>query len=165
MADYYSLISTAVSNLPSKTDKARWELYDRACNALQERLLVLDPPTSGDELANERLALETAICKVEEDLLLDIMRQFVSKDAPHPAPSVILSTITEFVSPIEDKLRNAITIVRERLRSGEAAKLVLAIKEVVTAHLAQGLVFVQRTKLKTRNVGRRIYLSIFAEKR
>jgi hypothetical protein len=162
MADYYSLISTAVSNLPSKTDKARWELYDRACNALQERLLVLDPPTSGDELANERLALETAICKVEEDLLLDIMRQFVSKDAPHLAPS---ATITEFVSPIEDKLHNAITIVRERLRSGEAAKLVLAIKEVVTAHLAQGLVFVQRTKLKTRNVGRRIYLSIFAEKR
>jgi len=115
MTDYYSVISSAVSNLPSKTVQARWEVYDRACIALQEKLLALDPPTSGDELANEQLALETAIRSVEEDLLLRTMRRFVREDVPRPAPSVILlSTVREFVSSMEDKLHNAITLVRER---------------------------------------------------
>jgi hypothetical protein len=53
MPDYYSAISSAVSNLPRETVEARWEAYDRACVALQEKLLALDPPISGDELAND----------------------------------------------------------------------------------------------------------------
>jgi hypothetical protein len=166
MADYYSVISSAVSNLTSKTAEARWEVYDRACNALQEKLLALDPPISGDELANEQLALETAIRRVEEDLLFGTMRQFVREDVPRPAPSVILlSTISEFVSSIEDKLHNAITIVRERLRSSEATKVVAPIKEDIIARLAHSVVFVQKTQLQMNNIGRRIYLSILGEKR
>jgi hypothetical protein len=166
MADYYSVISSAVSNLPSKTVQARWEVYDRACIALQEKLLALDPPISGDELANEQLALETAIRSVEEDLLLRTMRRFVREDVPRPAPSVILlSTVREFVSSMEDKLRNAITLVRERLGSSEATKVVVPIKEDIMARLAHGVVFVQKTQLQTKNIRRRIYLSIFREKR
>jgi hypothetical protein len=164
MADYYSVISSAVSNLPSKTVEARWEVYDRACNALQERLLVLDPPISGDELANERLALETAIRKVEEDLLLGTMRRFVREHAARPTLSVIVLSVREFVSSTEDKLHNAITVVRARLRSRDATKLVVAIKEDIIARSAQSLVFVQKTKLQTTKIRRRIYLSIFGGK-
>ena len=69
MADYYSVITRAVSNLPSQTVEARWAIYDDACTALQEKLLALDPPISEDELANEQLALEAAIRKVEEEWL------------------------------------------------------------------------------------------------
>jgi hypothetical protein len=160
MADYYSVISSAVSNLPSK--EARWEVYDRACNALQEELLALDPPISGDELANERLALETAISRVEEDLLLGTMRQFVKEDAPRPGLSmVLLSTVRFFKSSVEDKLHSAITMVRERLIPRTATKLV----EDIIARSAQSLVFVQKTQLQTKNIGRRIYSSILREKR
>jgi len=40
MADYYSVIATAVSRLPSQTDQARCAIYDRARTALQEALRV-----------------------------------------------------------------------------------------------------------------------------
>jgi hypothetical protein len=162
MVDYYSVVSSAVSNLPSKAVEARWELYDRACNALQEELLALDPPMSGDQLANEQLALETAIRRVEEDLLLGTMRRFVREDAPRPARLIVLSTVREFVSSMEDKLHDAITIVCERLRSSEATKVVVPIKEGIIARLAQSLVFVEKTQLQTTKIGRRIYLSIFS---
>jgi hypothetical protein len=124
------------------------------------------PTISGNELANEQLAIETAIRRVEEDSLLRTMRGFVREDVPRPAPSVIvLSTIREFVSSIEDKLHNAITIVRERLGSSEATEVVVPIKEHIIARWTHGLVFVQKTQLQTKNIGRRIYLSIFGEKR
>ena len=134
MADYYSVISSAVSNLPSKTIEARWELYDRACDALQAKLLALDPPISEDELANEQFALETAIRRVEEDLLLDIMRRFVKEDAPRALPSVsLISTVRQLARSMEARLHNVITIVRDRLRSSEATKVVIPIKENITA--------------------------------
>src|SRR6266481_1198284 len=41
MADYYSVIALAVSRLPSKTDEARHEIYERARTALQETLRTL----------------------------------------------------------------------------------------------------------------------------
>jgi hypothetical protein len=166
MADYYSVISSAVSNLPSETVEARWEIYDRACNALQEELLALDPPISEDELTKERLALETAIRRVEEDLLLGTMRQFVREDGPRPGLSVILlSTVRDFISSMKAKPHNAIAIVRERLGSSEVAKVIVPIKEDVIARLTQSLAFVQKTQLQTKNIGRRVYLSIFGGKR
>ena len=38
MADYYSAIASAVSRLPSKTDEARREIYERARTALRDAL-------------------------------------------------------------------------------------------------------------------------------
>ncbi len=65
MADYYSVIALAVSRLPSKTDKARHGIYERARTALQETLRTLDPPISETEIANEQAVLDAAICTVE----------------------------------------------------------------------------------------------------
>jgi hypothetical protein len=65
MADYYSVIATAVSRLPSKTDDARRAIYDRARTALREALHNYDPPLSETELANEQAALDAAISTVE----------------------------------------------------------------------------------------------------
>jgi hypothetical protein len=164
MADYYSVITRAVSNLPSQTVEARWAIYDDACVALQKQLLALDPPISEDELANEQLALEAAIRKVEEDLLLGTMRRFVREDAPYAAPSLsIISTVREFVRAGGDELNDAITVVRDRLRSSGATELVPT-KAEITARLAQSLAFVQRTQLQTKNLGWRIYSSIFGDK-
>ena len=57
MADYYSIIATAVSRLPSKTDEARCAIYDRARTALQEALRDYEPLL----LAKEQEALDDAI--------------------------------------------------------------------------------------------------------
>ena len=59
MPDYYSVIATAVSRLPSKTDEARCAIYDRA--RTQEALRDYEPPL----LAKEQMALDEAIRTVE----------------------------------------------------------------------------------------------------
>ncbi len=75
MADYYSVIAGAVSRLPSKTDEARYAIYERARTALRERLSNYDPALSDTALANERAALETAISRLEADLSFGDMRR------------------------------------------------------------------------------------------
>ena len=64
MADYYSVMARAVSRLPSKTDEARHAIYERARTALREALRDYEPPL----LANEQVALEAAVCRLEADL-------------------------------------------------------------------------------------------------
>jgi len=153
MADYYSVITRAVSNLPSQTVEARWAVYDDACTALQQRLLTLDPPISEHELANQQLALEAAIRKVEEDLLLGTMRRFVREE---DAPRAGLSG--------GDKLNDVMTVVRDRLTASRATELVPT-KAEITARLAESVAFVRRMQSQTKAVARRIYLSILGEKR
>jgi hypothetical protein len=76
MADYYSLISSAVSHLTSRTDEAaRHVVYDRARTLLQG-LRTRDPSISAADLATEQLALERVIRRVEDDLLFSAMRRF-----------------------------------------------------------------------------------------
>lgn len=76
MVDYHSIISRAVSHLPSRTDEAaRHAVYERARTFLQ-RLRTHDPPIPEADLAAEQLALERVIRRVEEDLLFSAMRRF-----------------------------------------------------------------------------------------
>ena len=148
MVQYYSVISSALSNLPSNSNEARFAIYDRARATLQESLSTHDPPISDAKIAHELFALEAAICKVEEDLLVGIMHRFVGET---PSPS-ITSMVKEFVRSTTDKLNHTIR------RSIEA------IQEVSRKHFAHSLVFAQ-TQLLTKNIGRRIYLRVFGEKR
>jgi N-acyl-D-aspartate/D-glutamate deacylase len=93
MDDYYSLIARAVARLPSKDDQARHAIYERARTALQESLRALDPPISEAELANmqsaleeaiqrveQGVAIETAVDRMERDLLATEMRQIVREE-------------------------------------------------------------------------------------
>ena len=61
MTDYYSVIASAVSRLPSQTDEARCAIYDRARTALQEALRDYEPAL----LAKEQAALDDAIRTLE----------------------------------------------------------------------------------------------------
>ena len=54
MADFYSAITRAVSNLPNKTDEARRAIYERARTALQESSRTLE--ISEAEQANAQFA-------------------------------------------------------------------------------------------------------------
>jgi hypothetical protein len=151
MADYYSVIASAVSRLPSKTDEARHAIYERARRVLWESLRTSDRPLSRAELATEQYALEAAISKVETEL-----RRSAREEPTLSASAVsFISRVKEFVLSVEDKLNHNITTMRDRLRSSGAAKVVPT-KADIAARLAQGLEFVQRTRLKAKNIGQQI---------
>jgi hypothetical protein len=80
MADYYTLLAKAVSNLPkSGPEPARRAIYDRARKALVRQLRSLGPALSEADIAREEAALEAAIGKLET--------QF-SPTAPTPTSAV-----------------------------------------------------------------------------
>ena len=64
MADYYPLISRAVSGLDKNTGENRRALYDRARVALVNQLRGVQPALEESEITRERLALEESIRKV-----------------------------------------------------------------------------------------------------
>ena len=65
MADYYSVMANAISRSPSKSDATKRAIYERARTALGEALRNYELPL----LANERVALEAAICRLEADFV------------------------------------------------------------------------------------------------
>ena len=68
MADYYPLIARAISGLDaSATGEQRRALYERARSALIAQLRGVQPPLSETEITRERLTLEEAIRKVEQE--------------------------------------------------------------------------------------------------
>jgi hypothetical protein len=70
MADYYELIAKAVASLdPDGSSVRRQALYDRAQAALVDRLRSATPPFTEAVITGERLALEEAVRRVEEEAL------------------------------------------------------------------------------------------------
>src|SRR5260221_14395661 len=67
MADYYQLISLAVSGLDKNTGENRRALYDRARAALVSQLRGVEPALDETDITRERLGLEEAIRKVEAE--------------------------------------------------------------------------------------------------
>src|SRR5271168_1205650 len=80
MADYYSLLSRAVSNLPkSSPASARRAIYDRARKALIGQLRSLKPPLPESDIAREENALDVAVKRLEAE--------FEPAPAASPAPA------------------------------------------------------------------------------
>jgi hypothetical protein len=103
MADYHSIIASAISRLPSTADEARHAIYEQARTVLHERL-DNDPQISDTELVNEHYRLEAAIYEVEEDLLLSDMRRFVKEGtALSPSSLSFISKVKKFVRSAGDK--------------------------------------------------------------
>jgi hypothetical protein len=112
---YYSVVAHAVSDLLRKNDEVRHAIYEHTRTALQERLHN-DPQISDAQLVNEQFALEAAISRVEDDLLLSDVRRFVGEDAPHGDPSLsVMSRAKDFVRSVGSKFKD-----RGRLRPRRA---------------------------------------------
>lgn len=82
MADYFPLVSRAVSALDPNTRDRRNAIYARAREALDRQLLSLDPPIATVDLERERLALSDTIARVEA--------QFAPAASPLPPPAPIV---------------------------------------------------------------------------
>jgi len=67
MANYYPLLARAVSGMQDSTPEQRTGLYDRARHALLAQLQAAEPPLSESDITRERLELEDAIRRVEDE--------------------------------------------------------------------------------------------------
>lgn len=68
MADFHPLVVKAVDSLGANASgESRQALYDRVRAALLSELRVADPPFSEFQIMHERLALEDAVRRVEEE--------------------------------------------------------------------------------------------------
>jgi hypothetical protein len=172
MADYYSVVSDAVSRLPGSNYEARRALYDRARAALQETLGKHDPPLSELALGNERSAFEAAIRKAETEWLFNDMRREREEYAALSTQRRLILTAEEFARFVRAKLDGTIGIIRDRARSrkerpsttGRMPLKLVPTEGNIVASSAQGLVFGQRIQLTAKNIGRSIWLSTFGKR-
>lgn len=82
MADYFPLISRAVSGLDPSSPERRQAIYARAKDALDRQLTSLDPPIAPEDLARERAALADAVNRVEAQFAA--LAPVVLQPAPPP---------------------------------------------------------------------------------
>jgi hypothetical protein len=121
MVDYHTVISDAVSALPSKTYEARRALYERARTALQTTLR--NPALPEAELAKEHSALEAAIRKVEMELLFSEIRRDQEEYVALSVHKKLILTAKQFERSVRDSFNNNIKNMRDRLRANGRTRL------------------------------------------
>jgi hypothetical protein len=67
MADYYPLLARAVAALDPNVPEARADVFERARGALLAQLRSVEPPLPEADIARERLGLEDAIRRIEDE--------------------------------------------------------------------------------------------------
>ena len=72
MTDFYSVLQRAVASLPDGSGPQRRAVYDKARKALLKQLQSFDPPLPSADVTAQRLALEDAIRKIENDIARQI---------------------------------------------------------------------------------------------
>ncbi|MEM6761685.1 MAG: hypothetical protein AAF615_02300, partial [Pseudomonadota bacterium] len=75
MTDFYSVLQRAVSSLPDSSGPNRRAVYDKARKALLKQLQSFDPPLPSSDVTAQRLALEDAIRKIENEIARQIRTQ------------------------------------------------------------------------------------------
>ncbi len=83
MADYYPVLTRAISGLEPNTAEARRAVYERARQAIVKQLRSYDPPLTESEITKERLGLEEAVRRIESET-----RAAASAGRPPEAPAV-----------------------------------------------------------------------------
>jgi lipoprotein-anchoring transpeptidase ErfK/SrfK len=92
MADYYSVLSSAVGKLKNNVEAERRALYERARKAVTTRMRAMDPPVPDDDVNAELAALEGAIARIERDIARPVEAAIRSR---HPPPGAVDNRTSE----------------------------------------------------------------------
>jgi hypothetical protein len=87
MADYYPVLTRAISGLETNTAETRRGVYERARQAIVKQLRSYDPPLSESEITKERLNLEEAVRRIEAEHRTAQNAAAQAAQAAQPAPS------------------------------------------------------------------------------
>lgn len=87
MADYYPLLSRAVSGLGNSNDAARQAIYDRARKALLGQLQSIQPPVPQADIDREAKALDEAVARIEAELAVTAAIGGLVAPGPTVAPA------------------------------------------------------------------------------
>ncbi|MBV6657474.1 MAG: hypothetical protein KI785_06860, partial [Devosiaceae bacterium] len=68
MADFDAILRKALASRPDASGEERRKIYERARQALIRQLTGFEPPLPPEDISRQRLALESAIRKVEADV-------------------------------------------------------------------------------------------------
>jgi hypothetical protein len=85
MTDFYSVLQRAVASLPDGSGPQRRAVYDKARKALLKQLQSFDPPLPSADVTAQRLALEDAIRKIENEIARQIRTRRAVQGAAMPA--------------------------------------------------------------------------------
>jgi hypothetical protein len=91
MTDYYPLIARCVADLERNT-AGRYEFYWLARTELEVQLCGINPPLTPSEMMRERLALNEAIQRVENECSSSVAAVVESAQMPMPGPEMRLAT-------------------------------------------------------------------------
>jgi hypothetical protein len=90
MADFYPVLSKAISGLKEQSPQARRAIYDRARQVLVAQLRNVNPPMSETEITRQRLALDDVINRIEAEQAEAAMATDVAEPAAVPAPEPLV---------------------------------------------------------------------------
>lgn len=100
MADFDAILRKALASRPGAPGEERRKIYERARQALIRQLTGFEPPLPPEDISRQRLALESAIRKVESEvaanggLLPGTTAPAPAPPTPAPAPPVSRATPT-----------------------------------------------------------------------
>lgn len=109
MADYYSLLSRAITALPQSNSEARQAVFERARKALVKQLTSIEPPIAEEAISKERRALEEAIQRVEVDLATRALPQSAPPPPPRPSSPMAINKPKASLTPSFDRFRKKLT--------------------------------------------------------
>jgi hypothetical protein len=124
MADYYPLLSKAVTGLEPNTADARQGIYERARSALTRQLASMDPPVAQDILDRELGALEAVFVRIEADQRQSAMPAAANEDTTDLEPALPAQTRPQ-VLPVKAK-QNRKPLIAVGLSLGVIAVVAIA---------------------------------------
>ncbi len=92
MADFYPVLSRAITGLQVQSPEARRAIYDRAKHVLVTQLRGMDPPVAEADITRQSLALDEVITRIEREHAPTEAPTAASTYLPEPVTTPLIAT-------------------------------------------------------------------------